>query len=119
MPDESTNDDSSDPETDTSPTVACTLTPDQLADRTGELAALRDYYRGVEAAEDGVTVRFDGADDALLAVAEFVTNERVCCAFANYAIETAPPYEETRLTVTGPEGTETMFDAGFIELLEV
>lgn len=119
MSDDSTSDDGSASDGPSSPTVACTLTPDQLAARTGELAALRDHYRGVDAAEDGVTVRFDGHDEALLAVAQFVANERECCAFASYAIETAPPYEETRLTVTGPEGTETMFDQGFVELLEV
>lgn len=118
MSDASTTDDDSATDDTGSPTVACTLTPDQLAARTGELAALRDHYRGVEAAEDGVTVRFDGDDASLLAVAQFVANERQCCAFADYAVETAPPYEEVRLTVTGPEGTETMFDAGLVELLE-
>lgn len=103
---------------DSTPPVACTLTPDQLAERTGELAALRDHYRGVSTDGEGFTVRFDGSDESLLTVAQFVANERVCCAFARYDIETAPPYEEVRLTVTGPEGTERMFDDGFVELLE-
>lgn len=104
---------------DPTPPVACKLTPDQVADRTGELATLAERFRGAEELEDGYTLRFDDADDGFESVAAFVADERECCAFADYVLETTPPYEETRLTITGPEGTKTMFGEGLLELLSV
>lgn len=104
-------------ETDSTPTVACTLTPDQIADRTGEITALRKSYREAEERADGYTIRFDGDDEAFEALAEFVADERQCCSFAEYRLETTPPYEETRLIIAGPDGTKTMFGDGLIELL--
>lgn len=104
-------------DTDATPTVACTLTPEQIADRTGELRALTDGFLGAEAVADGYTFRFEGADEVFEAVAAFVANERQCCPFADYALETTPPYDEARLTVTGPEGTKAMFGEGLLELL--
>lgn len=106
-------------ETASTPDVACTLTPEQMADRTGGLASLMDHYRGAEELADGYTVRFDGDDEVFETLAAFVTGERQCCAFAEYRLETAPPHEETRLTVTGPDGTKTMFGEGFLELFSV
>lgn len=106
-------------DTDSTPPVACTLTPDQMADRTGELATLADGFRGAEELADGYTFRFDDTDDVFETVAAFVSAERECCAFADYVLETTPPYEETRLTIKGPDGTKTMFGEGLLELLTV
>lgn len=100
------------------PPVACELTPDVATaqtERIGELAAL--YDRAEEVA-DGYALHFEGTEESLAAVAEFVATELQCCSFAEYAIETAPPYEETTLTITGPEGTKQLFGDGLVGLLE-
>lgn len=106
-------------ENDSTPPVACTLTPEQAAERPPEVfSTLLDHYRGAEEREDGVTVRFEGTEEALVAAARFAANELQCCAFADYRIETTPPYGETRLTITGPEGTKEMFGDGMVGRLE-
>lgn len=106
-------------ENDPTPPVACTLTPEQAAARPPEvLSTLAGRYRGSETREHGVTVRFDGTDEAPVAAARFAANELECCSFADYRIEVTPPYEETRLTITGPDGTGEMFGEGLVALLE-
>lgn len=38
--------------------------------------------------------------------------------FPEYEITVSPPYEETMLSITGPDGTLQMFREGLIERLE-
>ncbi len=105
-------------EEDATPPVACTLTDEQEAERSDAVrATLGSRYVGAVERDDGYTVRFAGADDALLAAAGFVASELQCCAFADYRIDVSPPYEETRLTITGPAGTKAVF-AGLVDRLE-
>ena len=104
---------------DSRPPVACTITEERAEERAGWMRdALVPAYSGAEAREDGVAVRFDGADATLSAVARFVREEKECCAFADYRIDVSPPYDETWLTVTGPEGTREMFAGEFVTRLE-
>lgn len=99
--------------------VSCTLTPEREADRPEEVwSLLVARYAGFEEHDDGVAIRFEGTDEALLAVAEFTSHELACCSFADYEITVSPPYDETVLTVTGPEGTRTMFREGLVDRLE-
>lgn len=106
-------------ENDSNPPVACRMTPEQVEARPDALRGpLADAYAGVEEHDDGITLLFDGTEEALRAVATFVSHEHQCCAFADYTIDVSPPYETTRLTITGPEGTKTMFHDGLVPLLE-
>ena len=100
--------------------VACTLTEEQEQERSAEVRSrLISYYVGYEEAEDGLAVRFDGTDESLPAVAQFTASELQCCAFAEYEITVTPPYEETVLTISGPDGTRRMFRDGLVDRLEV
>ncbi|MDZ7730716.1 MAG: hypothetical protein U5K37_07035 [Natrialbaceae archaeon] len=65
-----------------------------------------------------MVLRFEGTDDALQAAARFTSNELRCCAFAEYTLSVSPPYDETMLTITGPEGTRELFRDGLVERLE-
>lgn len=86
--------------------VECTLSSEAAAKRAENLdEVLAGAYAGADELEDGYSIRFEGVDGTLLAVSRFVANERRCCAFADYRIELSPPYEETRLRFTGPDGT--------------
>lgn len=101
------------------PPVACTLTSSEVQERAANLrSVLSSAYTTAEEQPDGYTVVFDGSSSILPAVATFVSNELQCCSFADYEISLSPPYEETRLTITGPEGTKAMFRNGLIALLE-
>ncbi|WP_254532904.1 hypothetical protein [Natrinema gelatinilyticum] len=102
-----------------SPEVACTLTEKQEQKRSEKVRSrLISHYVGYEETEDGLAVRFDGTDESLPAVAQFTASELQCCAFAEYEITVTPPYEETVLTMTGPDGTRQMFRDGLVDRLE-
>lgn len=99
--------------------VTCTLSEDEVPERTERVRSLlRAHYEGFEETEAGLAIRFRGTDEAPTAVAEFVSNELQCCSFADYEISVARPYDETVLTVTGPEGTREMFREGLVDRLE-
>lgn len=99
--------------------VACTLTEEQEQERSAEVRTrLISHYVGYEETEDSLAVQFDGTDESLPAVAQFTTSELQCCAFAEYEITVAPPYEETVLTIIGPDGTRQMFRDGLVNRLE-
>lgn len=98
--------------------VACTLTEEQEAERSGEVQELLiSHYLGYEESEDDLDIRFEGTDESPQAVAQFISDELQCCSFAEYTITVSPPYEQTVLTVTGPEGTRQMFREGLVERL--
>lgn len=106
-------------ESDSDREVVCTMTAEMAAERPDVLSGvLADTYRDVEEHDDGITVVFDGTEAAVEAAATFVAHEHRCCSFAEYSIEVAPPYETTRLTITGPGETKTMFRDGMLPLLE-
>jgi len=107
------------PGDDATPPIACTLPPERMEGRIEHVnEALAPAYVRAEAHGDGLTIAFDGTDETLAAVASFVAEESVCCSFATYQIAVAPPHEETRLRITGPEGTTEMFREGLLPLLE-
>lgn len=99
--------------------VACTLTDKEEKERSEEVRSLLiSHYTGFEERGNGLYIRFAGTDESLQAVAQFTANELQCCSFAEYNITVSPPYEETVLTVTGPDGTREMFREGLVERLE-
>jgi hypothetical protein len=99
-------------------TVACTLTEEQRRERSEQVhSVLVSTYEGTDEHDDGYTFLFDGTDESLSAVAMFVADELQCCSFAEYSIGVLPPYEKTRLTITGPEGTKPTFNE-LVEKLE-
>lgn len=99
--------------------VACTLTDEQERERSEEVRSrLSTTYLGFDEFEDGVIIRFDGTDESLIAAAQFISAELQCCAFAEYELTVSPPYEETVLTITGPDGTRQLFRDGLVDRLE-
>jgi hypothetical protein len=106
-------------ENESTPPVVCTVSADAVRERSDRLkTTLANRYQTVHEHSDGYTIVFDGIDESLSAVATFVSNELECCSFAEYEIAVAPPYEQTHLTITGPEGTKAMFRDGLLALLE-
>ena len=99
--------------------VACTLTEEQERARSDQVQRiLRARYAGFEENEDDLEIQFDGTDESLRAVAEFASNELQCCSFAEYSITVSPPYEQTVLTLSGPDGTVRHFRDGLVEQLQ-
>ena len=104
-------------ERDSTPPVECTIADERRTERAARVrSTLAASYEDAIERDDGYTLLFDGDDETLSALATFVSNERQCCSFAEYAIDVSPPYEETRLTITGPDGTKALFDGLFEHL---
>ena len=104
-------------ERDATPPTECTISDERRAERAERVrSTLAASYEDAIERDGGYTLVFDGDDESLAAVATFVSNERQCCSFAEYAIDVSPPYEETRLTITGPDGTKALFDGLFEHL---
>lgn len=98
--------------------VACTLAEGEVERYEQIRPTLVSTYTGVTELDDGYMLTFAGVDEVLLAIAKFVSLELQCCSFADFEIEVSPPYDETCLSITGPEGTKMMFGDGLVELLE-
>ena len=99
--------------------ATCALTEEEETERTATVRSLLiDHYLGYEGHEGGMDVRFEGTDASLRALAQFTADELLCCSFAEYEITVSPPYEETMLSITGPDGTKQLFRDGLIERLE-
>lgn len=104
---------------DSQPDVTCSLEPGRATAREAAFRrTLLPRYAGVEELEDGYTLVFDGVEKTLSAATAFVAEQHRCCAFAAYRVAVDPPYEQTRLTITGPEGTKSLFREGLVARLE-
>jgi hypothetical protein len=69
--------------------VACdwsALTPDQQERQRSLYRRLREDVREVRELDDGYAFRHSPDGDVLLAIAEFVANERLCCPFFDFAL---------------------------------
>ena len=83
--------------------VACTLSPDELHQRRGELLpGLAELAVAREMVDHGVRLRFAPIPDIVTTVARVVEAERHCCAFLRFEISVDPGGGAVTLTVSGP-----------------
>lgn len=102
----------------TDPGITCTLSQEQFENRPEEVRALLvDRYKRTEELDTGYCFYFEGTDQTLVAAAVFLSNELKCCSFGEYRLSVSPPYKETKLVITGPDGTKNQFQ-NLPELLE-
>ena len=55
---------------------------------------------------DGWAFRFPNDDETLLTCARWIVEERRCCPFFTFALQTEPGAEGLWMKVTGPEGAK-------------
>jgi hypothetical protein len=61
--------------------------------------------------EDGYAFRHSPETGVLIALAEYVSLERLCCPFFDFAIEVGRDGGEVWLRLTGPEGAKGVLEA--------
>ena len=87
--------------------LACTLTSSELQRRKETvLASLKKAVLERKELQDGFTFRFDGKDDMLDQLTEFVKSERSCCSFFKFRLTIDGNSESIWLDLTGPEGAK-------------
>jgi hypothetical protein len=100
---------------DTSTVVACSLSEQDLARRSQELAHdLFAYAEHVDELPDGYVWRFPGDGEWHSKLLEFVAAERRCCGFFRIELVFEPGLGSVSLTLRGPDGTKAFITETFV-----
>lgn len=96
------------------PVLACDLTAMDTEQRERYRALRRRLSEDVHEArelEDGYAFRHSSEAEVLLALAEYVTLERLCCPFFDFAIEVGRDGGEVWLRMTGGQDAKRILQA--------
>ena len=94
--------------------LACDFTVMDTEQRERYLALQRQLSRDLHEArelEDGYAFRHSSEAKVLIALAEYVTLERLCCPFFDFAIEVGRDRGEVWLKITGEQGAKRILQA--------
>jgi hypothetical protein len=69
--------------------------------------------QGVQEVEDGYQFMFLNESELIRKIAEFISNERLCCPFLSFSLNIASNLEPISLSLTGPIGTQEFLRAEF------
>lgn len=89
--------------------IACDMSVLSPAQRETHLATSRELFSKVQAIKelaDGYEFQLSDEADVVLKVAEFVTLEKLCCPFLNFAIDIEADGGPVTLRLTGREGVK-------------
>jgi hypothetical protein len=91
--------------------IACTLSTDELrASASSLLPGVISRARRVTTRSNGIRVELEATSDNLRRLADAIERERQCCAFLHFELDVPPNAGAYILTVTGPDGSERLFD---------
>jgi hypothetical protein len=96
------------------PTLACDFTVMDTEQRERYRALRRQLSKDLHEArelEDGYTFRHSSEAEVLIALAEYVTLERLCCPFFDFAIEVGRDGGEVWLKMTGGQEAKRILQA--------
>ena len=82
------------------------MTENERARHRSLAGSLRPAIVGVDELDDGYAARFDMDPERLLALAEFVTLERLCCPWLTLAVEAERDGGALRLRITAAAGAK-------------
>ncbi len=92
-------------QTGTKKELACKLTSPELRKRKDEvIASLKSKILEKQEIKEGYRYKFNGSDEIIDELAEFVKTERQCCDFFDFDLSISG--DEAWLSITGPEGTK-------------
>jgi len=76
---------------------------------------LLQSMQAIHEVTNGFEFIFPNGTESITKLAEFISNERLCCPFLEFSLRVAPNDEPISLTLTGPEGTQEFLRAEFSE----
>jgi hypothetical protein len=88
------------------------------AERELHVQTIRELFQSLQAirnAADGYEFNFPSSSEIITSMAEFISKERLCCPFLEFAVKVPPGNEPITLLLTGPEGTQEFLRAEFSE----
>jgi len=69
--------------------------------------------QSVQDVENGYEFRFPNETELISRIAEFISNERLCCPFLEFSLKVISNDEPISLSLTGPTGTQEFLRAEF------
>ena len=94
--------------------LACNMdvfTPAEREKHEQNTAGLYRSVQDIRETENGFEFVFPNESTVITGVAEFISNERLCCPFLEFRLTVAPNNEPISLLLSGPEGTKDFLQA--------
>lgn len=89
----------------TTKAVTCNLTTPELQKRKATvIAELKLLVRNRQETDNGFSYKFDGTDEILDKLNDFIKTERLCCDFFKFQITVED--QTALLNITGPDGAK-------------
>ena len=89
------------------------FTPSQREAHIQTTTELIQAVQNVRQVENGYEFTFPNETNFIVRIAEFISNERLCCPFLNFALNLLSNNEPVSLSLTGPVGTQEFLLAEF------
>ena len=96
--------------------LACNMnvfTPAQRESHIQITTELIQAVQSVQGVENGYTLTFPNETDYITKIAEFISNERLCCPFLECSLSVVSNQKPISLSLTGPIGTQEFLRAEF------
>jgi hypothetical protein len=89
------------------------FTPAQREAHIQTTTELIQAVQSVQGVENGYEFTFPNETQFISGIAEFISNERLCCPFLNFTLNIISNREPVSLLLTGPLGTQEFLRAEF------
>jgi hypothetical protein len=89
------------------------FTPSQREAHIQTTTELIQALQNVQEIKNGYEFRFPNETDFIARIAEFISNERLCCPFLKFTLNIISNSEPVSLSLTGPIGTQEFLRAEF------
>ena len=82
------------------------FTPAERDSHIENTMRLMQAVQSIQEVENGYQFTFPNKMELITKLAEFITNERLCCPFLEFTLKVQPQSEPVSLSLKGPEGTQ-------------
>src|SRR5688572_10012225 len=89
--------------------LVCNMDVFTPAQRESHILTTTELIRAVQSVngvENGYELQFPNENEFITQIAEFISNERLCCPFLNFTLKVTSDHEPLTFTLTGPLGTQ-------------
>jgi len=99
--------------------LVCNMDVFTTEERENHMQSTAQLYQSVQdirESKNGYEFVFPNNSEIIKGLAEFISNERLCCPFLDFTLKVSPNNEPIALVLSGPEGTKEFLQS---ELHEV
>jgi hypothetical protein len=89
------------------------FTPAQRESHIQATIELVQSLQSVQGIEGGYEFQFPNESELIYKLADFISNERLCCPFLKFSFMVSASHEPISLSLTGPDGTQEFLRAEF------